>query len=69
MVYFSKHVVFGQVVSGQEIVKQIENLDTDKKNRPLVPVTIANSGELVLQPKAKGNSISRQNNILLGSFS
>ena len=30
-----KHVVFGQVVSGKEVVKEIEDLDVDKKDRPL----------------------------------
>ena len=29
------HVVFGHVVSGKEVVKEIEDLDTDKKDRPL----------------------------------
>ena len=29
------HVVFGQVVSGKEVIKEIEELDTDKKDRPL----------------------------------
>ena len=49
-----KHVVFGRVVGGEEVVRRIENLETDKKNRPTVPVTINNCGELVLQAKNKG---------------
>ena len=46
-------MVFGQVIGGQDVVRQIENLETDKKNRPQVPVIISNCGELVLQAKAK----------------
>ncbi|KAI8802656.1 cyclophilin-like domain-containing protein, partial [Cladochytrium replicatum] len=40
-----KHVVFGQVISGQDLVRQIENLETEK-DRPLKPVIISNCGEL-----------------------
>lgn len=47
-------MVFGHVISGQDVVKKVENLETDKKNRPTQPVIIANCGELVLQLKAKG---------------
>ena len=39
---------------GQDVVRTIENLETDKKSRPQQPVTISNCGELVLQLKAKG---------------
>ena len=53
-IFFSKHVVFGHVLMGQDVVKAVENLETDKKSRPLQPVTISNCGELVLQLKAKG---------------
>ncbi|XP_033731856.1 peptidyl-prolyl cis-trans isomerase G-like isoform X2 [Pecten maximus] len=48
------HVVFGQVLQGQEIVRLIENQETDTKSRPLKEVRIANCGELVLQMKSKG---------------
>ncbi|TPX59418.1 hypothetical protein SpCBS45565_g07744 [Spizellomyces sp. 'palustris'] len=41
-----KHVVFGRVVSGQDIVRKIEVLPTDRKDRPHDKVIIANSGEL-----------------------
>ncbi|XP_022236487.1 peptidyl-prolyl cis-trans isomerase E-like, partial [Limulus polyphemus] len=41
-----KHVVFGQVISGMEIVKRIESLGS-KSGKPSDKVTIFNCGELV----------------------
>lgn len=48
------HVVFGQVIKGEEVVKEVENQPTDNNSCPLRPVTIANCGELVLKRKQKG---------------
>ena len=46
-----------QVVTGKEVVKEMELVDTDKKDRPLQDVKIVNSGELVLKKKnRKGRS-------------
>ena len=42
-----KHVVFGQVVNGIEIIKQIEDIDTDNEDRPLKKVKIINCGEII----------------------
>lgn len=47
------HVVFGQVVSGKEVIKEIEELDTDKKDRPLQDVRMVNCGELMKKTKKK----------------
>ena len=47
------------MITGQDVVKAVENLETDKKSRPLQPVTISNCGELVLQLKAKGKATLR----------
>ncbi|KAG9087720.1 cytochrome P450 monooxygenase 11, partial [Ceratobasidium sp. UAMH 11750] len=44
-----KHVVFGRVVAGLDIVKQISKLPVDEKSRPLKPVVIASCGELELR--------------------
>ncbi|QRV74741.1 peptidyl-prolyl cis-trans isomerase, cyclophilin-type protein [Ceratobasidium sp. AG-Ba] len=44
-----KHVVFGRVVSGLDIIKQISKLPVDEKSRPLKPVVIASCGELELR--------------------
>uniref|UniRef100_A0A1B0D8K0 Peptidyl-prolyl cis-trans isomerase n=1 Tax=Phlebotomus papatasi TaxID=29031 RepID=A0A1B0D8K0_PHLPP len=47
------HVVFGQVVSGQDLVTQLEQLAVDRNSRPLQDASIANCGELVRQVKGK----------------
>lgn len=47
----SIHVVFGHVVSGHDIVRQIEALPVDRNSRPLQDVIISNCGELIKQIK------------------
>jgi len=49
------HVVFGHVISGQDVVSQIEKLPVDNGKKPLTEVIISNCGELVpmLKPKNK----------------
>uniref|UniRef100_A0A3B5R0Y0 Peptidyl-prolyl cis-trans isomerase n=1 Tax=Xiphophorus maculatus TaxID=8083 RepID=A0A3B5R0Y0_XIPMA len=49
---FSVHVVFGHVISGQEVVQTMENQKTDPNSRPYAEVKILNCGELI--PKSKG---------------
>ncbi|KAL7644898.1 UNVERIFIED_CONTAM: hypothetical protein RMT77_004715 [Armadillidium vulgare] len=44
-----KHVVFGRVLSGQEVVVSIENLPVDNRSRPLQQAIISNCGELIMQ--------------------
>jgi len=41
-----KHVVFGEVKSGYEIIKKIEGMQTDRNDKPAQPVIIANCGQL-----------------------
>ncbi|KAH8275229.1 hypothetical protein KR026_002703 [Drosophila bipectinata] len=41
-----RHVVFGKVLSGMNVVRQIENGATDARDRPVKDVVIANSGSL-----------------------
>lgn len=47
----NKHVVFGRVVEGIELVKQIENLDMEGST-PNDPVVIADCGELKVDTKS-----------------
>lgn len=47
----SIHVVFGQVLSGQDLVRQLEDLPIDRNSRPLQDAAIASCGELVKASK------------------
>lgn len=49
----SIHVVFGHVVSGHDLVRQLEQLPVDRNSRPLQDAVISNCGELVRQVKGK----------------
>ncbi|KAG6544333.1 hypothetical protein Mapa_014167 [Marchantia paleacea] len=42
-----RHVVFGQVIEGLDVVTSIENLPTDRMDRPAKNVVIADCGEVV----------------------
>lgn len=59
-----KHVVFGQVLNGKSVVRQIENTQTASGDKPLKDITISDCGQLtgdealaadVKQPDAMGD--------------
>ncbi|KAF8200654.1 cyclophilin-like domain-containing protein [Pholiota molesta] len=54
-----RHVVFGKVLEGMEIVHKIENVAKGSGDRPVVDVVIADSGELPVEPAtdAEGNQV------------
>ena len=39
-----KHVVFGQLIDGIEVLRQIAKVSVDKKDKPRVPVIIVGCG-------------------------
>ncbi|KAI6032861.1 cyclophilin-like domain-containing protein [Pisolithus orientalis] len=45
-----KHVVFGQVLEGMDIVYAIEDVPKGSNNKPLEDVVISDSGELPIEP-------------------
>ena len=40
-----KHVVFGQVTEGMEVIKEMAKVPTDMSDRPRIPIQVANCGE------------------------
>lgn len=42
----NQHVVFGRVVDGMLVLRKIENVPVGPNDRPRIPITIMNSGEL-----------------------
>lgn len=54
------HVVFGEVVSGQEVVTHVEGLPVDRMSRPLQDAKVVNCGELVLKVKTKAKKREKQ---------
>lgn len=49
-----KHVVFGRVIRGyDDAMSKITEVKTDEKDRPAVPISIVNCGELVLKAKVQ----------------
>ena len=41
-----KHVVFGKVIQGMDVVREVENVDTDDQDKPKVNVVIDGCGEI-----------------------
>ena len=54
------HVVFGQVISGQQTVREIESQKTDPGSKPYADVRIVSCGELVLKSKGQRVGVSER---------
>ncbi|XP_064426389.1 peptidyl-prolyl cis-trans isomerase B isoform X1 [Mirounga angustirostris] len=44
-----KHVVFGKVLEGMEVVRKVESTKTDSRDKPLKDVTIADCGKIEVE--------------------
>ena len=40
------HIVFGRVIEGMNVIKNIENVEVDEKDNPKIPVVIFDCGEV-----------------------
>ncbi|XP_003384824.1 PREDICTED: peptidyl-prolyl cis-trans isomerase B-like [Amphimedon queenslandica] len=45
-----RHVVFGKVLSGMDVVTQVENTETGSNDKPVKDVTIEDCGEIEIEP-------------------
>ncbi|XP_059827721.1 NK-tumor recognition protein isoform X2 [Hypanus sabinus] len=57
------HVVFGQVITGFDAIKEIENLKTDAASRPYADVRIIDCGEFV--PKSASHVTERKKKVAI----
>ena len=49
-----KHVVFGEVVSGQDVIAAIEETKTGAQDKPVEDVVIVDCGEIEVEKEGKG---------------
>lgn len=57
--YDRVHVVFGLVISGFEVIEQIENLKTDAASRPYADVRVIDCGVLATKLTKDGKNFCR----------
>ena len=52
-----KHVVFGRIVEGMDIVRKIEKTKTDHRDAPVSEIIIKESGEIKIEPYRQGEKL------------
>ncbi|KIO15029.1 hypothetical protein M404DRAFT_119741 [Pisolithus tinctorius Marx 270] len=52
-----KHVVFGRVIKGYEVVKKLAEVPVDEKYRPQLPIVIVKCGELELRRAGRSTDV------------
>ncbi|CAH1394119.1 unnamed protein product [Nezara viridula] len=61
-----RHVVFGKIINGMDVVRKIENTKTDSRDRPVADVVISDCGAEEVEPfavsKEDANEHSELNN-------
>eukprot|EP01084_Bolivina_argentea_P217707 369574_1 len=57
-----KHVVFGKVVDGTDIVDALESVETNSKDKPLVPIIVSKCGQLMLVKKSEMDAPKQEEN-------
>ncbi|KAK9497187.1 hypothetical protein O3M35_004552 [Rhynocoris fuscipes] len=45
-----RHVVFGKIISGMDVVRKIEQVETDNRDKPVIDVIIADCGAETVEP-------------------
>ncbi|OAF70641.1 Cyclophilin-9 [Intoshia linei] len=53
------HVVFGHVITGEDLIRKIENTSTDDDDVPCKKIVISDCGQLIAKPKKKTNRYSK----------
>lgn len=62
-----KHTIFGRLVSGDDVLKQIAKVAVDDVDRPHEPVLIARCGELARKEKGNAKRDPQQESVTPGS--